>query len=242
MTDLDPDKIMAEHQPVIDGSGNCFWCSYSWPCLPYRLAEWLKIAEDEHKRLTAENVALRESLAAGTGETWLPVVGFEETHEVSDLGRVRSWISTSRSRMSEPRIVRGSIRFDGYRQFSLTKRSWLLAHRMVMAAFVGPVPDGQEICHRNGDRDDNRLANLRYDTHSENELDKVVHGTNLVVLTPDQIRRIRAEYVPGINSAKRGNAAQLAAEFGVCRNYISTIARGARGLISDLPALPEGER
>ena len=47
-----------------------------------------------------------------------------------------------------------------------------------MAAFVGPCPDGMEVCHNNGDATDNRLENLRYGSHSENMLDKRKHGTN----------------------------------------------------------------
>jgi hypothetical protein len=35
-----------------------------------------------------------------------------------------------------------------------------------------------EVCHNNGDPADNRAANLRYDTASENQLDRVRHGTH----------------------------------------------------------------
>jgi hypothetical protein len=41
-----------------------------------------------------------------------------------------------------------------------------------MNAWIGPRPDGQEVCHGNGDRMDCRLSNLRYDTHLANEADK----------------------------------------------------------------------
>lgn len=51
-------------------------------------------------------------------------------------------------------------------------------HRLVMAAFVGPCPDGMVVCHNNGNGLDNRLDNLRYDTQSENMNDTKRHGTN----------------------------------------------------------------
>lgn len=51
-------------------------------------------------------------------------------------------------------------------------------HQLVLLAFVGPCPDGMEVCHNNGNSHDNRLINLRYDTRSANTLDKVTHGTH----------------------------------------------------------------
>lgn len=54
----------------------------------------------------------------------------------------------------------------------------MAVHRLVMAAFVGPCPDGIEVCHNNGNPADNRLSNLRYGTHSENQLDQVKHKTH----------------------------------------------------------------
>lgn len=53
-----------------------------------------------------------------------------------------------------------------------------LVHRLVLTAFVGPPPEGQEALHANNDRADNRLENLSWGTHSENMLDQVEHGTH----------------------------------------------------------------
>lgn len=35
-------------------------------------------------------------------------------------------------------------------------------HRLVLETFVGPCPEGHDADHINGDREDNRLANLRW--------------------------------------------------------------------------------
>lgn len=52
-------------------------------------------------------------------------------------------------------------------------------HRLVLEAFIGPCPDNMEACHGNGIKVDNRLENLRWDTHSGNQLDAVKHGTHV---------------------------------------------------------------
>lgn len=47
-----------------------------------------------------------------------------------------------------------------------------LVHQLVLEAFVGPKPDGCEGCHYpDHDKSNNRLENLRWDTHAENERD-----------------------------------------------------------------------
>lgn len=50
-------------------------------------------------------------------------------------------------------------------------------HRLVLETFIGPCPDGMECCHNNGDPVDNRLGNLRWDTHFNNVQDSIKHGT-----------------------------------------------------------------
>lgn len=53
-----------------------------------------------------------------------------------------------------------------------------LVHRLVLEAFVGPCPEGMEGCHGDGDPTNNSLGNLRWDTATSNQLDKVRHGTH----------------------------------------------------------------
>jgi hypothetical protein len=48
--------------------------------------------------------------------------------------------------------------------------------RLVLEAFVGLCPAGMEACHFNDDPADNRLENLRWDTHSNNHYDLVRNG------------------------------------------------------------------
>lgn len=45
-------------------------------------------------------------------------------------------------------------------------------HRIVWTAAHGPIPPGMEIDHRSTDRTDDRIANLRLATHSQNAVNR----------------------------------------------------------------------
>lgn len=123
-----------------------------------------------------------------TQETWKPVVGYEGYYEVSDLGRVRSLDRTiyyrdGRVQRHKGKLLKGSMNNLPQRHLSvnLTRRArqtTKYVHSLVMEAFIGPRPEGMEVCHNNGVAEDNRLKNLRYGTKSENAYDKVRHGTH----------------------------------------------------------------
>ena len=119
-------------------------------------------------------------------ERWIPVPGYVGAYEVSDRGRVRGldYIvvdSLGRRRMHKGRVLKLSPAKRGYPVVKLGlngKKSTIGLHQLVVLAFVGPCPAGMEVLHRNGDKLDNRLANLHYGTRSTNNLDSVAHGTH----------------------------------------------------------------
>lgn len=114
-----------------------------------------------------------------TAERWLPIPGHEGRYDVSDQGRVRSWLPCRGTPL--PRILKASPASNGYLSFSLSKFGRQVderLHALVLLAFVGPLPEGKERRHRDGDRLNNTLVNLTYGTKSENELDRVRHGTH----------------------------------------------------------------
>ena len=49
-------------------------------------------------------------------------------------------------------------------------------HRLVLEAFVGPMPEAMETRHLDGNPANNCLDNLRYGTRAENEADKRLHA------------------------------------------------------------------
>lgn len=119
-----------------------------------------------------------------TTERWLPVIGYEGFYEVSDMGRARSVtrvIQNGIRRVTRTGKMR-RINPGPYRmQLSISRDGIARTvgiHTLVMAAFVGPNPEGMEICHNDGDFRNNRLDNLRYDTHQANMMDSVAHNSH----------------------------------------------------------------
>lgn len=116
-------------------------------------------------------------------EEFLPVQGYGGAYEVSNLGRVRS---TDRYRSDDDypltgRMMRQVNTGDGRKGVTLYidgLGTRYLVHRLVLTTFVGPCPEGSEACHGDGDPTNNRLDNLRWGTHLENEADKKRHGTH----------------------------------------------------------------
>lgn len=114
-----------------------------------------------------------------TNEQWRDIPEWEGLYQVSDLGRVRSLDTIKTDSLGRPRPGRGrSLSADtkpnGYVYVNLKdkpRKRRRYVHQLVLEAFVGPRPEGHEACHVNGERGDNRLTNLRWDTISENRLD-----------------------------------------------------------------------
>lgn len=120
--------------------------------------------------------------------SWLPIPGYEGLYEVSDDGQVRSLDRTivdsrGQRRRYKGRLLHPNITGDPpYPSVNLHKQSrkklWRV-HQLVLAAFVGPRPEGAEhIRHLNGNKLDSRLENLAYGTPLENARDTLAHGHN----------------------------------------------------------------
>lgn len=115
-------------------------------------------------------------------EIWRPIPGYEDYYEVSDQGRIRSLdryvvMKNDRKKHLKGRILKPEFRKNtGYLMIKLSKDcnpdKWYI-HRLVLTVFVGPPAPGQEACHSNDIRTDNRLENLRWDTHKANVHDAI---------------------------------------------------------------------
>lgn len=103
-------------------------------------------------------------------EEWRNIPGYEGKYQVSNVGRVRSYVGADR-RGGEPRLMNIYFDIDGYPKVSLCMnktQKGIKVGRLVLMAFVGNPPPGTEMFHIDGDRNNSRLDNLRWESHAEN--------------------------------------------------------------------------
>ena len=185
-------------------------------------------------------------------EEWRPVVGYEEFYEVSNLGRVRSrarsWRVRSRwgtlcTKNRKSRILKGFniCLTDGQGRQQFYKRP-----HIVLMTFIGPRPKGMEACHYpDKNRNNNRLNNLRWDTHAGNMKDMIFHGTSrpgsrnhMTVITEEQVAEARRLYATGKYYMR-----EIAAMYGMAKNAMRVIIRGITWKhVEYLPASTHGYR
>jgi hypothetical protein len=124
----------------------------------------------------------------GAIELWRPVVGYESRYEVSSLGRVKSLARIERysrilnngvrstvERSMPERILAASRGSNGYLTVRLQGKTYTV-HSLVLTAFKGPKAAGHASCHCDGNKENNRKDNLRWDTYAANNRDRFKHG------------------------------------------------------------------
>ena len=163
-------------------------------------------------------------------EVWKTIPRFPD-YSVSDHGRIRRDTPSRHggSRSKPGLILRQQSHQTGHRTVMLYRKTRLV-HRLVLEAHVGHAPEGMECCHNDGDPANNRLENLRWDTHEENMRDRVTHGTSnrgegnhWAKLTEADVRLIKTAF-RWFGPKLSGTA--LARHFGVRQSTISIIKCG----------------
>ena len=108
------------------------------------------------------------------GEVWRDIKGYEGIYQVSDLGRVKSLereIMRSNGRVTYQKecILKFKIDKDYYRVGLRKegKKSFFRINRLVAEAFIPNPENKRTVDHKNEDKLDNRLENLRWATHKE---------------------------------------------------------------------------
>lgn len=169
-------------------------------------------------------------------EIWRDTPGYGGHYQASSIGRVRSkdrvikkysgLVNKVVNQKYKGRILKSKPGKDGYIivHLGVNKRKYnVQVGRLVLMAFVGlPKPD-QECCHNNGNPSDNSLSNLRWDTHKENNRDRLKHGTYATGSNHHMSKLTESDVKDIFSSSERG--CDLALRYGVHQSIISDIRK-----------------
>jgi len=159
-------------------------------------------------------------------EIWKDIDGFEVYYQVSNLGRVMSFHGKS------TRIISGSKAGSGYTKIIFRgggKDEHRYLHRIVASAFIPNHQGKRCVNHKNGIKNDNRVSNLEWVTHSENKKHAaselfvgIGENNGYNTLTENDVLQIRSIYEQGwLSQYKIANAYKVS---------VMTINRAIRGI------------
>ena len=98
-------------------------------------------------------------------ESWKIIENYPD-YAVSNCGRVKNISSGHILKLFENH--QGYLRVGLYRDGQNLKS--FTVHRLVLTAFMGPCPEGKECNHKDGVKTNNRVNNLEWISHAENNL------------------------------------------------------------------------
>lgn len=107
-------------------------------------------------------------------EAWKDVVGFEGLYKVSESGIVMSLGNgnSTNSETKKQRVIKAKLKTRGYLQVKLSKdskRAYISVHRIVAKAFIPNEQNKSEVNHIDGNKLNNHVSNLEWNTSSENQ-------------------------------------------------------------------------
>lgn len=98
------------------------------------------------------------------GEIWLPITGYEKLYQVSNTGKIKTQTGIRKTAVCpNTRYEKITLSKEGVcKTFSI--------HRLVAQAFIPNPYNKEQVNHIDGNRTNNILTNLEWNTRSENNL------------------------------------------------------------------------
>ncbi|HVN78614.1 MAG TPA: NUMOD4 motif-containing HNH endonuclease [Terriglobia bacterium] len=162
-----------------------------------------------------------------TIEIWKEIPGYEGRYQASNLGRIRN--------QKTHRVLRPTISGKGkYLHLNLGQSNTQCVHILVAVTFLGPVPEGKEVNHKDGVKTNCCSKNLEYLTCGDNHKHAYLLGLKVghsegkkgdqhwnARLTEGQVKEIRS--LAGTMTHEK-----ISLRFSVCRQTVTDIIRKKR--------------
>lgn len=165
-------------------------------------------------------------------EEWKATVEFPEDYDISSVGRLRR---TSPGKGATVGRIRKARLLNGYPAYWIKIGGVVTvryAHRLVADAFLGPIPAGMQVNHKDGNRANCDVANLEIVTNGENR----AHAYRVLGVPPNRGRigsehhnaRLTWEQVCEVRKAHSEgvSAKELGLRYGISRTGIHRIVTG----------------
>lgn len=163
-------------------------------------------------------------------ERWQDIPGYEGLYQCSTFGNIRSidrqvpYRGGPKTRIAKGQLLSPYVSHRGYALVVLChdgKRHVKELHTLIAATFLGPRPDRHHTHHLNGDKLNNRPANLKYlPSHQHHAHHHRGEGCHKARLTDEQVNEIRQLLSNGVFQK------DIAKQYGVSRSTIGEINRG----------------
>lgn len=179
-------------------------------------------------------------------EIWKPVVNYEGYYEVSNKGNVRSvdrYIRTGKyyfliflkgKNLKVNLRKRDNRRFVNLKKHGSSNKKQI--SKLVAESFIGKIPNGFYVLHKNDDLSDDSLDNIYIGTPKENSRDCKINGKERYCYgNKHGLNKLSKEQIKNILKMKNENITQreIGEIFNISQSYVSELLNSKKRIYLD---------
>lgn len=159
-------------------------------------------------------------------EIWKDVVGYEGIYQVSNLGNVKSLIGyNGKKYISREKLLSKTLSTAGYYKvelFNKKERKSFRVHRLVAIAFIENPLNKEQVNHIDGNKLNNNVENLEWNTPKENVRHSIDTGLKVVsTISREELNKLylsdnfTIEKIANIKNMCRGTVSSFLKLYGI---------------------------